>query len=528
MFSSHFNGIALILTGVLGFASHGISQELKILRDTDGEPALAKGDFLQYPAGDISSVMKSSRAVRSDKAPNAVKPEKVQKAAELGAGSGKEVKVQQTAGQEEAAAGQLGPDGNDPTGKTEAQIEPKDPKEKKSGDQEDQSLSAKIPFTLGVIDGESDKASTVVTIRLNQKADWKEVAMENHNTYLQIPLPRTLVPESGKFIDIKSPYITKAAALQVTPDRGAVRLYLTREFGAIESALHADILGDRIVVTVDHDALEKIGIFDHIQKAGIKGTPSVAEVVAKTQVRSDIPDPITGIKQDKEAGQEDSLMSANLSQKTRLVAIFSALIFVGFIGLTFMRSLLLRLRTPSRQESEFVMKTIASSCLAPKHKLTLMQIGEERILLSVSPDGIRYLTTIGTSERAAAYPLPRASGNLDGVRYHENVPRKPLLAGAGAPYRGVDNKGIGVTTKEANQVRRPAPRKEADDSQLTLDGRSAIGHRLQTVISDEGVQDLRKPYRDNKAAEASPAHANKAIEDVTTLIRKKIKNLPTF
>ena len=503
----YLHGIGFMLTGVLGIAFPGAAQEMKILREMDRDPLLSgvPGDLLQHPAGDIAPIMRVTKTAEA---------KDVEPKVELDADKPVDVEKASVKPSEDDGRSQVDSKVKNGEGSPEVSAAA--------------SPAAKNIFTLGVIDGESDNGSSTVTIRMDRKIDWKEVALENHNTYLQIPLPHTLVPESGKFIDINSPYITKAALLQITPERGAVRLFLAREFAVLESSLHADILGDRIVVTLDHNILEKKGIFDHVQKTGVKGTPQVSEVIAKTQVRSDIPDPAAGIKMDKDAKEKDASVVDNLPQKTKLVAILSAVIFFGFVGLSFMRSLFIRLRSPSGQENEYVMKTIASSHLAPKHKLTLMQIGDERILLSVSPDGIKYLTTISQKE-AKSENFPMLQGKTEGGQgqYQEAIAKKPLLMAAAGAYRGMAAKQGTVATPDMGAVRRPTSGKSpVDEAQLTLDSRSTNGKRVNAVISDEGIRDLRGPYRDGSAHES--AHAAKAIEDVTTLIRKKIKNLPTF
>ena len=491
MVRKYLIGILFLVVGVPGAA-----QEMKILREMDRDPMVsaAVGDLLPQPAGDIGPVMKSTPPREKE----TLKNEKVEE-------TDKSVFVPA-----------------EDTGKTRV-VE----RTKKSVGEGDSDPSIKTLYTLGLIDGEIDESSTVITIRLNKKIDWKEVALENHNTYLQIPLPRTIVPDSGKFIDIKGPYVTKVASFQVTPERGAVRLFLSRDFPTLESGLHADILGDRIVVTIDHNVLAKIGVLDHLPQNNVKGSPQVADIIAKTQVRSDIPDPAAGIKPEPESQGKGVISSDNLQQKTKLVAVFSAIIFVGFIGLSLMRSLFLRLRNSSGQENEYIMKTIASSHLAPKHKLTLMQIGNERILLSVSPDGIKYLTTINTNDlKGQALQAAPVVDNTP-VRYQEAMTKKPLLAAAAQNYKGVSTmtRNSGTVPTDPIPGRRPAPTPK-EESNLTLDGRAGKGRRVNAVISDEGVRDMRSVYQNADSLDFG--HASKAIEDVTTLIRKKIKNLPTL
>jgi hypothetical protein len=120
----------------------------------------------------------------------------------------------------------------------------------------------------------------VVTVRLNNKPQWNEVALEEHGTFLQIKLPKTQIPASGEFIDGNGPYLKKIATFQLQDDDGALRFFLSLDASKAKMATSAELLGDRLVITIDHKKIEQL-----MAPQTAKGDAATAdEIVAQTVV----------------------------------------------------------------------------------------------------------------------------------------------------------------------------------------------------------------------------------------------------
>ncbi len=402
-------------------------------------------------------------------------------------------------------------------------------------------------LTLGPIDGESDEKSSVITLRYDTKPSFARPVVEAHGSFLQVVLPNTTVLKPGVFQEANSPYIRKFAAFQLDEDTAALRLFVSKEAENLAPAVSVDILENRVLIIVDHAKAEK-ALAQNFQGVPVKGGPSPQEVVKQTEVRSDIPDPISLMGASKtldvavgpqkpvsvteatapaiaEGKSSESVVDGaaaaqaakaslkeknpevaapkatdNLDTKLMVVTAFSALMLLVLIGLKSWRKVAAKTVPPG---AELSLKTIATHALGPKQRITVIQVGNEQILLGVSPDSINFLTSLRPQAEAAAnFRLP----------VDPNLYQKTLTP---SPRRSALQDG-------AEPLQRPLA-KEARVSRETKVASSGAepGSSIRYGVGDEGI----KNYKSNRAT-AKVESNDESLEDVTRLIRKKLKDLP--
>ncbi len=407
-------------------------------------------------------------------------------------------------------------------------------------------------MTLGEIDGETTANLSLVTIRLDHTPSWKTLGpIQNHGSFLQIVLPGTIVPEPGKFYDGGNIYLPKIGAFQISPSDAAIRLFTSPSTDAstLLKAVKAETLGSRIVVTIDPALLPK----------GVKGTessdaigpPHVAQdltaddVIAKTTVRTDIPSPAETMK--SPSALSPSPLRSHLTQLATGGAFLAALILIA-IGL----KPYLRKRQSLLQKSDqsLAIKTLASLPLAARQKVSVIQVGNERILLGLTPDAITFLTVLestgagAVTARDAGVPMAQLPSSqtrkLESLQTKErdrSIPRETkdfsdLMHGEG-PTVGLKEAprlkkmtGNDEVTLGENQLRSKGldlPTKTRNDSAASLPQR---GGRINISVGDEGIKKVTRTQPSPTKKTQPPAQ--EAIDDVTRLIREKLKNLKSI
>lgn len=393
-------------------------------------------------------------------------------------------------------------------------------------------MESKVPgssLTLGAIDATSDDFKTVVTIRFDKKIGWEIPAFEDHGSFVQLIMPKTQVPKSGEFLEGNSPYIRKIAAFQVTNEDGGLRLFVSRDTPAIIKATTIEKLSDRIVMEIDHKLVEQ-----NMSAAGA----SVAEVIEKTEVRHDVADPVATVQQNlKVKGEEPKsteTMGIDFKNKFTTVGIFSAVFIVGLLLLAFSKSLVKK-KIKMRESDPYSIKTLANHVLSPKQKITLIQVAGEKILLGVTPDNISFLTNIDSRPRGLA-----SDGLLEGSIRGPLAIRaetSPLLTSRsgsasaalekikslrkGAVKPSFDEEIDNHEHDELNPLSRPVPANEPKKLKREISRTKAEpkGSSVSYAVGDNGIKDLRN----SRTTKSSGVDSS---EDVTSMIRKKLKNLP--
>jgi flagellar biogenesis protein FliO len=343
--------------------------------------------------------------------------------------------------------------------------------------------------SLGTITTDVEGDLTVVTVRLNQKPNWSEISIEEHGTFLQIKFPKTQVPASGEFIDGNGPFLKKLATFQLPDDDGALRLFLNLDAGKAKMATTAELLGERVVVTIDHKKLEQL----IAPQTGKAEAQTAEDVVAKTVVDKSLPAPSDQIAAQTTTNDSQQISESTLGQdlygKLARVAAFGAILFGALIAAQTYRSR--RQGRPSRYHEKAdnepaALKILSSLNLGQKQRLTLVQVGHQQILLGVSSDSINLLTTVEPKSRTQNFAMSLESANPSAtVRLkaaeeisHSKPQRRPISA---------------ATTG----VRTEAPVK---------------GGRINVAVGDDGISET--------------ASRSSKTDDITKLLRDRLRNIP--
>ncbi|WP_176736232.1 FliO/MopB family protein [Oligoflexus tunisiensis] len=354
---------------------------------------------------------------------------------------------------------------------------------------------------MGPIDGESDQKASIITVRYDSKPGFAKPKVEAMGSFIQVTLPNTMVPRPGQFVEANSPYIRKFAAFQLDEQTAALRLFVTKEASHLVDAVTTDILENRVVIVMDHAEAEQ-QLLAHFDGVPVTGGPTAEEVVQKTEVRSDVPDPAktqvapkaaaVAAKAEPAAPQPPA-WSEGLESKLVMVTVFLAVMLVLLIGMKSWRRVMTK-KWPGAPVEDFSLKTLATHAVGPKQKLTVVQVGQEQILIGVSPDNINFLTSLKKPGE------PQARVAIDPALYQKQALPKE------APVRR-----SGPVLDEATP--RPAPRARTTPRSELPEPGSAIAYG----IGDQGIKNM-------KASRASDEPSS--VDDVTRMIRKKLRDLP--
>lgn len=414
-------------------------------------------------------------------------------------------------------------------------------------------------LTLGPIDGESDQKSSVITLRYDSKPGFQKPVVEAHGSFLQIVLPNTTVLKPGVFQEANSPYIRKFAPFQLDEDTAALRLFVSKEAQDLQPAVSVDILENRVLVILDHEKAAK-AVGPGFAGVPVTGGPSPDQVVKQTAVRSDVPDPISIMDANtapaasaagpqeapvapKIGNESETVVNAasaaavaktqadlnaspapattsadtvapinaasprwsdDIESKMIAVTIFCALMLGIMIALKSWRRVASKTVPPG---TDFSVKTLATHVLGPKQKITVVQVGSEQILLGVSQDSINFLTSLRPQTETAG--LARMS--VDPAPYQQTLtptPKRPALREGAEP--------LARPTAPQNRAE-PRPSASADRAER----RAEPGSSIRYGVGDEGIKNFK-----GRGATAAPANDDSSLEDVTRLIRKKLKDLP--
>jgi flagellar biogenesis protein FliO len=353
----------------------------------------------------------------------------------------------------------------------------------------------KLPTVIG-LDSRVENETTIINIRFDQKATTSTLDIEAHGTFIQIPLKDTLISKSGEFIDSKSPYVNKLVGFQHSDNRSSIRLFVNQEASIIKSAVELSETTEGYALIIDHKKVALALKSDPKITAAPPSSESAEEVIAKTKIVKNNPKPAEITKATKTKEQAPAPLAfatnKNLDSKLGVAAIFCAIMFFGMIVIYLAKPTLRRLRQSS-DASDFesvTMRTLATKQINQKQRIELMEIGGEKILLSIGPDQVNYLTTLARS-------APITNHNTETARAPIRVQPSQAQAAIAAPK-----------TEKAAVARANTQASKAQPSQTK---------RVNVAINDE----IKMEYK--RSSERKP---NEAISDVTRMIREKLKNLP--
>ena len=253
--------------------------------------------------------------------------------------------------------------------------------------------------TLGEIASDSDEQTTFITTYFSGLNKYENINIENHGSFFQIRLPETIVPDPGKAYQLNNLFVKTAMVYQIEPRIAAVRLFIDKEKNNIIGKSKIDLMDDRLVFTIDHNRLSAGN-----QNKKEDKTVSVNNIIDKIEVRNDVDDPVNNGKKDNQISTEISIQ--NTFTKLAYFLGASLILFILFITNRLLKKKAIYYRDGRKEE---MMTLVASKNLSPKHKLTLVEIKGQHVLLGVSPDQVNFITNIGSENNALGEtgPVPR-------------------------------------------------------------------------------------------------------------------------
>jgi len=340
-------------------------------------------------------------------------------------------------------------------------------------------------LTLGAVTTEVDGDLTIITARLNKTPEWKLTEIEEHGTFIQIKMPHTLIPSSGEFLDGSGPFLRKIASFQVSDEDGALRLFLNQDAAKAKMATSAELLGDRIIISIDHKKLEQLinpVVTSAAQNFNISEvSDNTASKVSVSELQN-APAPTT-------ADTTDPLVADgnNLQEKLTQGAILCGVLFLALLGIQLIRSRKFKLKTKHAQKQyvePVTMRILSSISLGQKQKLTLVQVGKQQILLGLTPDNINLLSTIDSQSSINNFSkaLESADSNAD-VRLKNPMELTHTSGQKRLASHTVNSRTIG-------------PKR---------------GNHINVAVGEDGLVDARSP---------------KTEDDITKILRDRLRNLP--
>lgn len=451
--------------------------------------------------------------------------------------------------------------------------------------------SAKNIVSVTDVLGESSKKISMVTISLNKRMHSKDdISLTDHGRYIQIDMQNVIAAKPGSFYESNSPYLAKMALFETSEGHSALRIFTEEDAEVIKKSSDVDLLGNRIIYTLDHDLLRKTldlssdkesdkedeGLRNKtaattassedktlVEDGGLAvtstATPSLSSAPNEGQPKSTASAPpkrdLTPATSENET-LEGALTAigagrtaVDLSKNLKTVAGFIGFMFVLLLlSLTFKR--FKRNAFLAQRKSGDALRTLGTLALNPKQQLNLVEVGGEKILLSVSSDAVSLISHIGGQQAAAIGPsdvsqrrqLPPASdlensahlaNQRTGLSETLSVIRKKAAAmegsngspsssskfddvinngGAFSPKRNLSNTQSSPTARQKSRpTKGQAPSQRSTGSMKP----KATGSNINVKISDEGVSKVGQ-------------RKDELSQDVTSLIREKLKSLPKF
>ncbi|MDD9951100.1 MAG: flagellar biosynthetic protein FliO [Zetaproteobacteria bacterium] len=344
---------------------------------------------------------------------------------------------------------------------------------------------------------------SLIKFKFSKKPVFPELKLVDKDHFLQVELPGVVVKDPGVFIDLQHPEIPKAIFFQTGTTDALLRLFTKQATADIYKRASVDLFHDNLVVTLKPTKL---------------ATPKPEAAQAATTLSKPSANTAPPSPPETKATEEDNTTSEfPLDTKLRMIAWISLALFaLMIITLTF-RRIWLGQGNQGLTAGSPGLKILQSIALAPKYRLSLVQVGKSKYLFSIGPEGVQM---VGQPDQPA--PLL--------------APLKPVAPPSQPQHLGFKDRSTSPETSftkqlasslSASKAAPPSkPPKQVKSNTLTPARSGAADTKnIQVKIDDEGVHPATTHKR--TAGSQTVARAkNKATEDVTRLIREKLKSLP--
>ncbi|NRA65213.1 MAG: flagellar biosynthetic protein FliO [Pseudobacteriovorax sp.] len=355
------------------------------------------------------------------------------------------------------------------------------------------------------IESESADDHTLITAKIQGSVLENIEKPKAHSTFIEIILPKTKSPIEGEFFDGNSPFIRKIALFAIGNDSLGMRIFPSQEPNTLMNSLSVQPLDGRILVHLDHKTVPP----------PITGIPTVEEVIANTEVRNDAVDPVAAMpvkvnKQETEKKPpENSVLeipqfdSSVLSDDLLQDKMIYATVFIAFMILFGVGSLIAKKMLSSKSKymnkDNPIIQPVGNYQINPKQKITVLEISNQKVLVGISGETINYLTTI--DDRASQV---------------SNDPSKSQIVQPQLPK----TLNHDVSTQKLNKTKHQPSRLKQEIKNTAYNNKQDARPKLED--NNETINRSNSVY----SSIGSSENENRSIEDVTNLIRKKLKNLP--
>ena len=324
--------------------------------------------------------------------------------------------------------------------------------------------------TLNDISVDLDDSFSAVTLRLSAKPAWKTITPTMHGTFAQFDLPQTFVTNPGAFIEGENKFIAKVVAFQTNETDAALRVFLTADAPKDASRWKSDVLDQRLVITLDHPATDPVAAVSTAQPA--------------SEVDSG---PAALLKNNQTSGTSFAAFDDKLKGSLRKVSVFAGIGLLFVLGLYAMRPGLRRRRKKNMQKEEELIKTLATQTLAHKQTISLVEVADEKLLLSITPAGVQFLTTIGKNQihvpTQVTVPmvgqqtfLPRIEQKPASANDIEMSSAKPLTAADQS-----DLKSVLKSTRKEKPLRRSPKHQQKTDTHSNTNNSATVNDVTQMI-----------------------------------------------
>ena len=333
------------------------------------------------------------------------------------------------------------------------------------------------PIEIEHIGTESTDKFSLVTLKLNGAPTRSNIQLNNKGSYAQTILPNVKIGSIDNFIDAQSPYLSKIALFSDDQDRSVLRVFSDLDASDIIRATELEYIGNRIVLSLDHTLLGKNKTATAIEAA--PPTPSLEQLPLK---------------------QENKAFNRVL-QKSAIAS--GVLLFLALMLLS-LRRVFRNRRILDEENGAIAMKVLNSISLSPRQKLSVIQIGEEQLLFSQESGRLELIKEIHQKRAVERQTLQRATQKQAQRISRTSEPRDPKRRTTGF-------KESAIKKQNADKVESTNPKIKETKSRKNTS-------RINVSIGDDGIQ--------NNSDETNPSH--QTLEDVTQIIRNKLKNLPNM
>ncbi len=366
-------------------------------------------------------------------------------------------------------------------------------------------------LTLKSIVAETADSKTNVTLEFDGVFAGTKPTVEDHGSFIQFDLKNTIVINPGNFMDGSGPYIQKIVAFQPSPKDAALRFFVDKKAADLIPAIHLDILEKRVLLTLDHAKIARNdSVADKLAAVSSHMAKGETSLVADAPAAANVA-PVDAEPLPTEKLTQNSAASDDLRSKMVIAAIFCIILLAfGAAAIVFKPTLRKKFGHVESEIPSF--KTLSSHSVGPKQKIAVIKVGSERLLVGVTPGSITLLKNLDEQ------PVRMSAQSFAQPQLPPERPR-PSEAPKNIPDRSSIQRVISKATKpelnayQASKTSATLPSSDYEGVEVSLSSRAA---------AQTSTRRLAKPTLPRPAPKGKPG----SVDDVTKLIREKLKNLP--